>query len=85
MEPVELLDEKARVLHGEGAHPEPAFILGAADFVPSDEALSPADMLAGVPQEGAAQAVQGLDHRGRQVHGRHRVSGECIKHRIENG
>jgi hypothetical protein len=39
MEPVQKFDEKARVLHPEGANAEASLLLGAADLVPGDEAL----------------------------------------------
>jgi hypothetical protein len=65
---MEELDEEARVLDGESTHSEPPFGLGSTNPVPSDEALSTIGPFTGVPKEGTAQGVEGLDHGGGEAH-----------------
>jgi hypothetical protein len=84
MEPVQKFDEKARVLHPEGANAEASLLLGAADLVPGDEALGARGaVVANPPEEGTTEGIESNDDCRRELQGSHRVRGQRVQDRID--
>ena len=75
--------EQAPVLVREGADAESAFLPGAADHGPGDEALGTGGVVRSSLEEGAAERIERLQHRGRQQHSRHGIGREGVQDGVD--
>jgi hypothetical protein len=79
---MEELHLQALILHGKASDAEPALLLGAADEVPSEEALSARHPIGSSPEEGRTNFVESIKEPDGEFHGAHGVSRERIQHDI---
>jgi hypothetical protein len=63
--------------------PPPPLLFGAADHVPSHEAIGARDTVHDVLEEGTAKLVQRIEQPGGELHSSHGISRERVEHGVD--